>query len=475
MLIKSRISMLFFVLTIMLTTCSATLGQNDIPQTATPTLYLPMVTSRYPYPTLFGVDGDGSYGLMKSAGAYWLRVNSQLYWSEVEAVKGVYDWSKAAQVEGRLIDAAQSGLESILLIQDAPVWARKYPDSRCGPIKEQEWGTYANFVEAAVQRYSQAPYNVRYFQIWNEPDGLTNNTMYNHGCWADGSDEFGGGRAYGRLLNQIYPRIKAINSNAQVLLGSLMMLCDPRETNPQNYCADEAFRKAANFFEGVMIEAPNAFDIAQFNSGPSYAENKNPVWQEMNNWRWKVERGGLVNGKIGYLRAMMAKYGVDKPIMHSEAYLLDRPADVNSETYLAQFEEFEEQKSDYLVWVFANGWSQGLKAVTWYSVEGWKGSELVSAGQPVRAYDAFKNMTSLIQFSEYVSREDHPSGYSRFVFRTGSEDIWLLIPTGETFQANYALPKPATFRRAVDVYGVTQTVSGSTINFMRPLYVIVGR
>ncbi|HBA91450.1 MAG TPA: hypothetical protein DCZ08_06760, partial [Anaerolineaceae bacterium] len=167
-----------------------------------------------------------------------------------------------------------------------------------------------------------------------------------------------------------------------------------------------------------------------------------------------------------------AAYGIDKPIVHSEAYFLDRPTyDPSSEAY----KQFENQKADYLVWVYANGWSQNLKAVVWYSIEGWKGSELINTnGTETPAYQALKTMSSLLQKSELIFREDL-EGYTRFFFRTYGQDIWLLVPTGEVYDTPLSMPKPSNFKRAVDIAGNELVISGDTIEFHHPVYVIVSQ
>ncbi|GIV30318.1 MAG: hypothetical protein KatS3mg028_1384 [Bacteroidia bacterium] len=456
------------VMTLTLTTCSATLEQSNSPQSPTPTLYLPVVANRYPSSSIFGVDGRTSFSMMKSAGISWLRLNPQIWWADIESVKGQYDWSKVANVEALVREASGSGLEVILLIQAAPEWAREYPGSVCGPIKDSEVAAFATFVGEVVRRYSQPPYNVKYYQIWNEPDQFVKETEQgnNNGCWAEERNNYSGNR-YGKMLTQVYPEIKRVNSNAQLLLGSLMMTCDPRDPNPQDYCDEQNWRASANFFEGILQEGKDSFDMVMFNSGPSFVSGENPVWTEMNNWRWKVERGGLVNGKINYLRDLMVRYGVNKPLIHSEAYLLDRP-DTPSD-----FEKFEEYKADYLVWVYANGWSQGLKAVTWYAIEGWKGSELINRdGSETKAFQALKTMTSFLNYADFISREDN-IGFSKFIYRNGNEIIWLLIPTGQQYGAQYSIPVPSNFKRVVDIFGNEQTVTSATIYFSRPTYVLL--
>lgn len=437
---------------------------SQIVQSPTAT-FLPVILNSYPYFSVFGVDGKSFLDKMGSAQVDWLRLNTQLRWSDIESVQGTYDWSKAATVESLLKTASENKMQVILLIQTAPKWARKYPDSICGPIKDEEFSAFGNFLYEVVRRYSQPPYNVLYYQIWNEPDGFRNDTISHFGCWADGSDEYYGGRAFGRMLAQVYPRIKQANPNAQVILGSLMMLCDPRDNNPTGYCADPAYRMTANFFEGVVREAKGAFDIVAFNSGPSFKEGENPVWSELNNWRWESERGGLVNGKISYLREVMSKYGEIKPIIHTEAYLLDRPE--------GSYSLFEQYKADYLVWVYANGWAQNLKAVTWYSIEGWKGSELIRRdGQETEAFQVLKAMIGLLKNARYVMQEEF-SGYSRFIFRFANKEIWLLIPTGQSYGQSYTLAKPSNFERVLNLMGEEQIISGDSITFNRPTYVIL--
>lgn len=465
---KPRFWLLFLVMTLTLTTCSATLEQSNQPQSPTPTLYLPVVANRFPSLNIFGVDGSSSFTEMKSAGISWLRLNDQLWWSDIEPIKGNYDWSKAEQLESKIIEAHGNGLEVILLIQTSPKWAREYSAPPCGPIKDSELAAFASFVGDVVRRYSQPPYNVKYFQIWNEPDQVVKEgeSGNNHGCWAEEVNGYSGNR-FGKMLTEVYPAIKNANPNAQLIIGSLMMTCDPRDPNPQDYCAEPSWSASAHFFEGVVQEAKDSFDLVMFNSGPSYQKGVNPVWSEMDNWRWKRERGGLVNGKVEYLRSVMRSHGIEKPIIHSEAYLLDRPD--NQEDYNL----FEEYKADYLVWVYANGWSKGLRAVTWYSIEGWKGSELLAPdGSETKAFQALKTMTGFLKYADLISREDN-TGFTKFTFRNGNENIWLLIPTGQQYGTTYTIPAPPNLNRVVDLFGNEQTVSGSNISFTRPTYVFI--
>jgi len=441
--------------------------RTDIIPTAT---YLPLITNNYPYFTIFGVDGRSSLDMIADAQIDWLRVNVQLKWSQIEVTQGSYDWNEAGEVDKILIKAVENGLQPILVIQTSPTWARQYSSSICGPIKKEAFSLFGEFLYKVVQRYSQPPFRVNHYQIWNEPDGLTNydGSQDDFGCWADGSDDYGGGLSFGKMLSQVYPKVKEANPDAQVILGSLMLICDPRDPAPQDYCKNEDYRKAANFFDGVMKEASKSFDEVMFNSRPSYVPGENPVWSEFHNWRWEAERGGLVNGKIEYIRNTMKKYGVDKPIIHSEAYLLDRP--LNAENYNL----FEQYKADYLVWVYANGWAQGLRAVLWYSIEGWKGSELVDNGEATDAYQALKAMTSLLKETKYIRSTDI-EGYKQFIFQSSTNFIWLLVPTGQQYGVPITIPIPQNLQEIKTSLGEDLTPQKTEITFTNPIYIILGK
>ena len=73
----------------------------------------------------------------------------------------------------------------------------------------------------AVQRYSQPPYNVKYWQIWNEPDvdyRFVPPTS-NYGCLADPTDPYYGGGYYAEMLKAIYGPIKQADPQSQVVIG----------------------------------------------------------------------------------------------------------------------------------------------------------------------------------------------------------------------------------------------------------------
>ena len=68
-----------------------------------------------------------------------------------------------------LIRNERNGISSLLLLGFTPSWNASVPgDSKSAPIDGDAWKDY---VEAVVSKYSAPPYNLRYFQIWNEAAG----------------------------------------------------------------------------------------------------------------------------------------------------------------------------------------------------------------------------------------------------------------------------------------------------------------
>ncbi|CAB3776361.1 hypothetical protein LMG28614_00199 [Paraburkholderia ultramafica] len=63
----------------------------------------------------------------------------------------------------------RNGIGSLLLLAYTPSWNASLPgDSKSAPVNVDVWKRY---VDAVVRKYSAPPYNLRYFQIWNEAAG----------------------------------------------------------------------------------------------------------------------------------------------------------------------------------------------------------------------------------------------------------------------------------------------------------------
>ncbi|MCS7040891.1 MAG: hypothetical protein NZP34_14890, partial [Caldilineales bacterium] len=79
-------------------------------------------------------------------------------------------------------------------------------------------------MKAVVARYAAPPYNIRYFELGNEPDN-SDATSYAWvgGCWGKGPNQAAGagGDRYAELMKAVYPAMKAVNSGIIVTNGGL--------------------------------------------------------------------------------------------------------------------------------------------------------------------------------------------------------------------------------------------------------------
>jgi hypothetical protein len=63
-----------------------------------------------------------------------------------------------------------AGIQMLVTIELANAWAVDDPAIPCGPIAPEHMGDLVNFLQELVSRYRQSPYNVRFWEIDNEPD-----------------------------------------------------------------------------------------------------------------------------------------------------------------------------------------------------------------------------------------------------------------------------------------------------------------
>ncbi|WP_408226509.1 MULTISPECIES: hypothetical protein [Paraburkholderia] len=68
-----------------------------------------------------------------------------------------------------IIQDNRNGIKTLLMLAYTPLWNASVPrDSKSAPVDVKAWERY---VEAVVRKYRAPPYNLRFFQIWNEAAG----------------------------------------------------------------------------------------------------------------------------------------------------------------------------------------------------------------------------------------------------------------------------------------------------------------
>jgi Cellulase (glycosyl hydrolase family 5) len=428
---------------------------------------LPLARRNPPPPTAFGaemywINSGGGLNQMAAAKMSWVRRNA-VVWSSIESTEGKFNWSAMKSLNVEMKNASNKGMQLVLIVRSTPKWARKINGTgpSCGPISQSKLPAFGNFMHALVARYSVAPYHVKYWELWNEPDIAASNYPGDNifGCWGDPSDAYYGGGYYAEMLKVVYPQIKAADPQAQVIVGGLLMDCDPRLG-----AGCETFEKSnlpPRFLEGILRNNGAAyFDGVSFHSYDYYQGQagyySNSTWQST----WN-STGPVFISKATFIQNLLTEYGAfNKFLMNTETALLCDNCSNDS--------TFEITKAYYLTESYAAAIAQGLRANIWYSVLGWNNSGLLDAHlRPLPAYTAFKFSRSELRDSAWVRDITTYLGIKGYEFNRGDRRIWVLWSLdGSTHSISLSSAPLAGW----DALGVSVTPDTSMNITWKPLY-----
>jgi hypothetical protein len=385
---------------------------------AGPSVFLPlMVGGNPPVSTVFGVEvgslaDSQALADTEAVDPTWIRRNS-LNWSEIQPTKsGGYNWPAGSVLEADMIKASQLGANMLLIVRGTPSWAQKYSGSACGPIKQTEFASYANFLKEAVKHYSVAPYNVMYWEIYNEPDMyIINNQDSVFGCWGDTTQPYFGGQYFGSMLTTVIPAMRQANPNIKILNGGLLLDCNPSLSTCKN-------PDMAGFLEGMIkAGAVSQLDYVNFHAY-DYQGARLGVFGNAASWGSNYESDPVLVPKVTFIRSVLNKYGLgNKPLVNSEVALLKTSGTCDA---LCQ-----QNKAVYVGRVYPAAISEGLVANIWYqAANGWNNSGLF--GGPM--YDAFKFARDELG-DAYVTRsitDFAGSNVSGYELDRGDVKVWVL-------------------------------------------------
>jgi hypothetical protein len=407
-------------------------------------ILLPIVrTASVPVPSQFyGAEVRPSFFLnpkvlqrSQELGGKWTRLNA-VSWRNVQPTEsGEYKWSALAKFDTQLAAAVNAGLTPIVIVEDPPAWATGKTD-RCGPIDPQHLNAFAEFLHALATRYkTELPYHIDYWEISNEPDVDPNLTaLGSYGdCWGDIADPYYGGGRYGDMLKVATPAIKSANPDAKVLIGGLLLWAplttEPGKGNPER------------FFEGILRSgAQDAFDIVAYHDYAFYSGK--PEAPSLPSVGWD-ELGGMSIGKPTFLRQIMAKYNVSKPLMLNETAFLCYGWVCNPSKATPEFlDAFFEVQADAVAPLLVRALSQKVDAVLWYTLNhnGWAYSDLLDARQEPRpVYYAYRTLVehtgSAVQYPVQVNDYGKNVEAYRFVFGDHVVDVvWSPNRTDQKLQ-----------------------------------------
>ncbi|MBX0330775.1 hypothetical protein K2Z83_24260 [Oscillochloris sp. ZM17-4] len=370
-------------------------------------------------PTSFGVEINrgavaGVAGRLGELGVTQVRYNGIL-WAEVEPTKGERRWENLASVEGELSAISAAGAAPTVIVRSAPTWARQVPGSACGPIRADALPDFAAFMGEVVARYSQPPYNVHRWELGNEPDIDPNLVAGGSpfGCWGDAGRADYGGAGYAAMLKAAYPAIKAADPQAQVILGGLLLFCDPGEPAA-------APCLPGRFFEGVLQAGGGDYlDVVAYHAY-TYWDTKGMDW-DLQSPGW-ARRGGITLGKLQLLREVMRRYAVDKPVLMNEGGLLCYRSDPSCGPG-----GFYADQANYMARLYARAAAGGLEGAVWFTLNGpgWQeGGLLDAAQQPRPAFQTLAFLSRLLGGATYVSGEV-AGGVERHSFRKGDRSYTI--------------------------------------------------
>ena len=390
------------------------------------------------------------------AGAVWLRRNA-LLWSSVEPIEGARNWAAVAALENDLHVAAQRRFNTILIVRSAPTWAQARAGSACGPVRADKLAAFGTFMRAAVARYSKPPFGTLYFEIGNEPDVDTavvqGDSVF--GCWGNSADPNYGGGYYAEALKAVYPKMKAANPRAQVLVGGLLLDCDPSAPPAGRNCIE------SRFLEGILRAGGGAFfDAVSFHAYDFYSQTEgsyaNPNWGSA----WNTT-GPAVIRKAKFLRDTLAQFGVNKPILATELGLICWQCATTPP-------EFERTKVNYMPQIYAVAKAINLRAGIWFSWEGWFGSGLVTGvGGPTPALTAYQVASTNLGRASFVRERTDVTGARVYEFMRSGRRLWVMWPADGT---THTITLPAVPLRMFNAVG-TPVKPTASILLGAPVYV----
>ncbi len=428
--------------------------------------FLPVIRqpSSHRPPAVFGIETismpTARVKQLNDLGANWVRYFT-FDWSKIEPTRttpATYDWSQVD--EAGLAMAWSSGMTVIPIVKFTPTWAQKWEGMFCGPPSESALDEFAQFLGAVAARYSQPPFNIHYWEIGNEVDMPYQSSSPDNvfGCWGDWNDPYFGGEYYGKALRQVTPAIKAADPQAKVLIGGLLLECDPDNPPEGKDCA------ISRFLEGVLREGGGPyFDIVSYHSYAAYFVRRiNEEYYWLNK--------GMFYDKIDYINRILNKYGQGgKPLFLTEVSIL---CDERYPGCDPLSDDFLSRQADYVYWAYVRGWAAGLRGVIWFTYEesAWKSSGLYNQSSPKPAYYAYKYLSKTLSGASLVGPLTQYSNVTGFEFRQSNRRLWILWTSD---QADHTITLPAGVLAMHDKLGNALPLT-SQVTLNSPIVVELG-
>lgn len=143
-------------------------------------------------------DLNESIALMQSAGVGWIRLD--FLWEDIEPAEGKFDFAKYDNIVNLLKD---KGIHILGILHYSANWASSCGEWNCAP---KDNALFVNYASQVIRRYKD---QVKYWELWNEPDSAT--------YWKQ-QDSL---KSYCVLLREVYLAAKKIDPDCKILNGGI--------------------------------------------------------------------------------------------------------------------------------------------------------------------------------------------------------------------------------------------------------------
>lgn len=331
-------------------------------------------------------------------------------WSDIEPLLSqppVYNWQ---WYDDRLIQIAQAGIKIIAVIGAIPPWAES-GGTVCPPISQGHLEDYESFLTALVTRYSQSPYNVKHWEIFNEADYNVDARTDSHACYGN----FGSN--YAEILSLSYPIIKTIDSGATVLTSGIAYDWFNEYDGP-----------FYRYFSDYVMSAGGAshFDALNFHYFPDFRLE----WERWNPPANPPTCGDVEDGlelpydgsgidviakKNHYTNRMKTCWGVNKPVWLTELAEHGFPSDTAS----------LRNQAYYVIKGYTRSLAAAIKNITWYALatpnDDFEMSLLFDDLSPKPAFNTYKTLVAQLTDYQYDRTLSLPGGEA-YVFSNSCQD-----------------------------------------------------
>lgn len=152
--------------------------------------------------------GIGMYRHMDINWADW-EPNAPVGGVHTYVAPAAYSW-RAALDDG-IARASAAGMQVCICVRNAPAWAKTYGNAAVDVLDPSHYTDFRDFLNTIITRYKAAPYNVLYYELWNEPDSLDTTRPDQVGCWLTA-------KSYIEMLQVVYPYVKDTSRHPEVYI-----------------------------------------------------------------------------------------------------------------------------------------------------------------------------------------------------------------------------------------------------------------